>query len=44
MTEQSDLDKQEKTNNIDHIDIPVEQQEFSFTYVISEDLNERKTT
>jgi hypothetical protein len=38
MTKESDLDKQKNNNNIDYIDIPVEQQKFSFTYVISEDL------
>jgi len=38
------VDKSNQDDNIDYVDIPQEQQEFSFTYVNSEDLNERKTT
>jgi|TARA_B100001094_G_scaffold186873_1_gene181061 hypothetical protein len=33
-----DVDKRDANGKIDYIDIPAEQQEFTFTYVISEDL------
>ncbi len=39
-----DVDKSNENDNIDCVDISPEQQEFSFTYVNSEDLNERKIT
>ena len=35
-----DIDKRNTDDKIDYIDIPVEQQEFTFTYVISEELKE----
>lgn len=35
---EKDVDKSNQDGNIDYVDIPVEQQQFTFTYTISEDL------
>tara|TARA_B100000073_G_scaffold54651_1_gene40404 strand:- start:751 stop:957 length:207 start_codon:yes stop_codon:yes gene_type:complete len=35
---EKDVDKSNQDGNIDYVDIPAEQQQFTFTYTISEDL------